>query len=197
MCSPIPEVVMFGGSFDPPHKGHVAIVDYLCRTSSVKKVFVIPTFLSPFKTKSLFSAEQRLEWSRIVFDNPKVCISDFEIMQNAPTPTLLTLQHLQHDTNQKYGIVIGADHLLSLDKWFNFETLAQMAIFVIFARPNYPHHAAILDKINFCWIDFECHIHSTSIRSNLLESNPHALDSIDSRIAKHVWENRLNKPLQL
>lgn len=184
----IPSCVMFGGSFDPPHVGHSAIAQRLCALGA-QRLFVVPAFLSPFKTESLFCAKLRLRWARIVFANPKIVVSDFEIARGAPTPSLRTLEYLQHheESAAKPGIVIGADHLARLHEWFGFESLRQKAVFVVFARPDSPRDAAILRAIDFCWVDFCCPYSSTQIRQALHAGNREILHALDSRIANEVW----------
>lgn len=190
----IPACVMFGGSFDPPHVGHSAIVERLCALGT-QRVFVVPAFLSPFKPTSLFCARLRLRWAKIVFANPKVVVSDFEIARGAPTPSLRTLEYLHEhfhiDSTQKLGIVIGADHLARLHEWFGFESLCQKAVFVVFARPDSTCDAAILQGIDFCWIDFSCPCSSTQIRKALHAGNREILQWLDSRIADEVWHESL------
>ncbi|MDE7172741.1 MAG: nicotinate-nicotinamide nucleotide adenylyltransferase [Helicobacter sp.] len=192
----IPDYVMFGGSFDPPHVGHSAIAERLCALGA-QRLFVVPAFLSPFKTTSLFCARLRLRWANIVFDNPKIVISDFEIARGAPTPSLQTLEYLQThfhiDSAQKIGIVIGADHLARLHEWFGFESLRQRAVFVVFARPNAQSDAAILQTIDFCWVAFCCPCSSTQIRQALHVGNREILQWLDSRIADEVWQAVLKK----
>lgn len=184
----LPANVIFGGSFDPPHKGHSAIAQHICALDCVQHLFVVPTFLSPFKNSSLFSPDLRLQWAKIVFTNPKIIVSDFEITRGLPTPTLLTLQHLRGDSSDKYGIIIGADHLEHLHKWFGFESLCHNAVFIVFARSCYPRNAPILNQIDYCWIEFDCPYSSTHIRQGLQQANHAILESIDSTIAQQVWE---------
>lgn len=192
----IPACMMFGGSFDPPHVGHSAIVERLCALGA-QRLFVVPTFLSPFKATSLFCAALRLRWARIVFANPKVVVSDFEIARGVPTPSLQTLEylhaHFHIDSTQKLGIVIGADHLARLHEWFGFESLRQKAVFVVFARSHSPCDAAILRAINFCWVTFSCSCSSTQIRQALHAGNREILQWLDSRIADEVWHKALEK----
>ncbi len=190
----IPTHVMFGGSFDPPHVGHSAMAERLCACGA-QRLFVVPTFLSPFKTQSLFCAELRLRWAKIVFANPKIVVSDFEIARGASTPSLHTLDYLHHAiaNTQKFGIVIGADQLARLHEWFGFEILRQKAVFVVFARPNFPCDAAILQTIDFCWVDFFCPYSSTQIRQGLLEGRREILRGLDSRIAHEVLQEVLGR----
>ncbi|NPA59805.1 MAG: adenylyltransferase/cytidyltransferase family protein, partial [Epsilonproteobacteria bacterium] len=54
-------IALFGGSFDPLHIGHEAIVEALLCKKEIDKVIIMPTFLNPFKTKSFTSAQMRLE----------------------------------------------------------------------------------------------------------------------------------------
>jgi nicotinate-nucleotide adenylyltransferase len=88
-------VALFGGSFDPPHIGHVALVNSLQKLKFIDKTIVMPTFLNPFKTLSHASPEQRIRWLRDIFLSYKnVIIDDFEIKQKRKVPSIESVKHL-------------------------------------------------------------------------------------------------------
>ena len=74
-------VVLFGGSFDPPHLGHLEIIKRL--DSSYKRVIVIPAFCNPFKSMPLAPIHTRIAWlEELCADYLRVEISDFETRAN-------------------------------------------------------------------------------------------------------------------
>ena len=132
-----PTVAIFGGSFDPPHKGHQQIVENAIKSLEIDKLLVVPAYLNPFKNSSLASASKRLEWCRTLFSNsPTVIVEDYEIVQGRSTRTSQTVKHFNMTYNVKY-LIIGADNLSTLSQWHAFETLNAQIIWVIVTREGY------------------------------------------------------------
>jgi len=133
-----PILAIFGGSFDPPHEGHQAIVKLASKYLDIDKLIVVPAFLNPFKKTSSALASQRLEWCQTLFDNiPKVQVDDYEIQEGKSTTTSQTLKHFNSRNHVKY-LIIGADNLSTLEKWHQFEWLNTHITWVIITRENYP-----------------------------------------------------------
>ena len=154
-------IALFGGSFDPPHIGHIRIIDNLLRFKDIEKVVVMPTFLNPFKSKSHANAELRLKWLKQIFKkNKKVQVSDYEILQNKKVPTIQTVEHLLHKYNKIY-LVIGADNLKSLDKWYKYEELKNKVSFIVATRD-----ALDIPK-SFIKLDIDENISSSQLRKEM------------------------------
>jgi len=132
-----PTVAIFGGSFDPPHKGHQQIVENAIKNLDIDKLLVVPAYLNPFKNSSFASASKRLEWCRKLFtDIPKVMVEDYEIIQGKSTTTSQTVKHFNMTYNVKY-LIIGADNLSTLSQWHKFEALNAQITWVIVTRESY------------------------------------------------------------
>ena len=129
-------IALFGGSFDPPHIGHVAVVKAVLNFKDIDKVVIMPTFLNPFKSKSHASAQTRLEWLRKIFASYKnVEINSFEVNQAKKISTIVSVKHLLKKYKKIY-LVIGADNLSSLNKWDSYEELKKLVTFVVASRDN-------------------------------------------------------------
>ena len=129
-------VALFGGSFDPPHIGHQAIVAALEELHYLDKIIVMPAFLNPFKSKSFASGTLRLKWLKKIFTpSSKLLVDDFEIRQGESVSTIKTLHHLLAKYDKVF-IVIGADNLATLDKWQEYEALRANATFIVATREN-------------------------------------------------------------
>ncbi len=93
-----PMVVLFGGSFDPPHLGHLEIIKKL--DSSYKRVIIIPAFCNPFKHKPTAPIHTRIAWLRELCAGLKrVEISDFEARANR---VVYAIEYVRHYAS-KYG----------------------------------------------------------------------------------------------
>ncbi|TLD84088.1 nicotinate (nicotinamide) nucleotide adenylyltransferase [Helicobacter sp. MIT 11-5569] len=139
-------VGIFGGSFDPPHNGHLAIIKNAIIQLKLDTLFVVPNFLSPFKDAFYFTPNLRLGWLEQLkksFENENctLIVLDFEVRQNAPTPTFKTLRYIQDSydfgENALYFLLLGADNVESLPKWEQYSWLEKNVEFVIIPRNGY------------------------------------------------------------
>ncbi|MDX9814291.1 MAG: nicotinate-nicotinamide nucleotide adenylyltransferase [Sulfurimonas sp.] len=129
-------VALFGGSFDPPHLGHIKAIESLCALEFIDRVVVMPTFLNPFKSCFFAPPKLRLKWLREIFkSNKKVEISSFEVDKNRPTPTIESVFYLQKSYDNIY-VVIGADNLAKLHTWHRFDELEKIVKFIVLKREN-------------------------------------------------------------
>ena len=129
-------IALFGGSFDPPHLGHKAVVDAVLSTLNVDKVIVMPAYLNPFKREVYAPPELRLKWLQEMFSSYKnVEVDDFELTCKQKVPSLQTVRHLQKRFEKIY-LVIGADNLALLHKWHGYDELKNSVTFVVATRDD-------------------------------------------------------------
>ncbi len=172
------KVAIFGGSFDPPHRGHQEIVTRAVDILDIDRLIVVPAFLNPFKSSTLASAKQRLGWCHTIFDaidGVEVC--DYEISMGRATYSSETIEYLSREYEVAY-IIIGADNLASIHKWNNFEWIDRQITWVVATRKGFPVDRAKLTHSIVLEIDED--ISSTSIREE------RDLSEIDIRIRSEV-----------
>lgn len=119
---------IFGGTFSPPHIGHVGALSAFAAAIPLDKILVVPTFVPPHKeyNEEADSAE-RLEMARLAFSHiERVEISDMEIRRGGRSYTYLTLEELSGEGTELY-FLCGTDMLLTLDTWKNFERVFALA----------------------------------------------------------------------
>lgn len=127
-------IALFGGSFDPPHIGHVAIVEALTHLDYIDKIVIMPAFLNPFKLSSKAPSNIRLSWLKKIFkDFKKVEVSRYETDLQKKVSTIQTVHMLLKKYNKIY-VVIGADNLASLPKWDKYEELKELVSFIVASR---------------------------------------------------------------
>jgi nicotinate-nucleotide adenylyltransferase len=94
----------------------------------------MPTYLNPFKSKSVAGATLRLKWLKEIFkEDNKVIVDDFEVNQNRPIVTIETVLHLL-TLYKKVYLVIGADNLASLRRWHRYDELKEIVTFIVATR---------------------------------------------------------------
>lgn len=141
------KIALFGGSFDPPHLGHLAIVDEALRQLDIDELVIVPAYLNPFKSQAHAPASLRLKWLQAIFKNdPRVTVSDFEVAKNRPVPSIETVRHFSEIADSIY-LIVGADNLASLEAWYEYESLDKMVTWVVARRDgiNVPEGYRVLD----------------------------------------------------
>ena len=129
-------IALFGGSFDPLHVGHEAIINALKDLTDIDEIIVIPTFLNPFKTSSSADARDRYDVLKKRFTNDKkVFISDYEIKQKTKVASIQSVKHFLQFYKKIY-LVIGADNLKKLHLWQDYEELKNLVTFIVATRDN-------------------------------------------------------------
>ncbi len=119
---------IYGGTFSPPHKGHIEAAEAFSKEMRLDKLLIIPTFIPPHKTAiGDASPEDRLEMCRIAFSHiPHTEISDIEIMRGGKSYTYLTLEELKNDENELF-FLCGTDMILTFDLWKRYEYIFSLA----------------------------------------------------------------------
>jgi nicotinate-nucleotide adenylyltransferase len=157
-----PTIAIFGGSFDPPHKGHQLIVEKAVENLTIEKLLVVPAYLNPFKTSTLADAPTRLAWCHTLFDTiDHVEVSDYEIKEGKSTVTSQSVKYFNQRYHVKY-LIIGSDNLSTLTKWHEFEWLNENVTWVIATREN--SHLDTSELKKWLLLPVEVPVSSTQIR---------------------------------
>ena len=171
-------IAIFGGSFDPPHRGHQLIVSEALEHLEMDRLVIVPAYLNPFKESSFAPAQLRLEWCHTLFDSlEKVVVSDYEILQGKSTYTADTIKHFQNEYNVKY-LIIGSDNLESLTKWHEYEWLNAQVTWVIATRKSSNLDTDMLRSWKI--LELDAAVSSTHIRKT------QELEEVDSKIFESV-----------
>ncbi len=180
-----PTIAIFGGSFDPPHKGHQLIVEKAIANLQIDKLFVVPAYLNPFKTSTLADAPTRLSWCHTLFDSiERVKVDDYEIKEGKSTVTSQSVKHFNQTYNVKY-LIIGSDNLSTLTKWHAFEWLNETVTWVIATRDN--HHLDTDELNKWELLPIEAPMSSTQIRE---EKDLQFIDEKIRTSVKHILEGQ-------
>jgi len=128
-------VAMYGGSFNPPHVGHVLGVVYALSTAPIDEVLVVPVYRHPF-AKDLAPYPDRLAMCQLALGwIPRVTISSVEEELGGESLTLRTIEHL---TATRPGwslrLLVGSDVLADLPKWHRWDRIAELAPPLVLGR---------------------------------------------------------------
>jgi nicotinate-nucleotide adenylyltransferase len=136
-------VALFGGSFDPPHHGHIAIATAAADVFDLDRVFFAPAGRQPLKTDSAPAPyADRLAMVELACKvDARFVASELDAPRpdGAPNYTVETLAALQEEMpDARLFNLVGADSFLDLPRWHEPERLLEVAEWIVVSRPGFP-----------------------------------------------------------
>lgn len=131
---------ILGGTFDPPHVGHLVLASRCAAELRLDQVLFIPAYRPPHKAERALSAfPLRLEMVRAaVFEDGRFVASDLEAERGGVSYTVDTLAQLTREhPGDSLWLLLGRDSLDDLPHWRNPERIAEMGRLAVYARPGY------------------------------------------------------------
>ncbi len=179
--------IVYGGSFNPPTKAHLMIVEKLYSTFKPENIIILPVGDTYNLKNTLINYNHRFKMLEILF-NEKNYIEISNLEEKEFKGTLFILDKISKDYSDLY-FVLGSDNLSLFHEWINYEILLKKYKFIIIKRPNYELDLSLFDKYNskYFILEFESNISSSKIRSNL---NKYKND-LSSDIYSYIIKNKL------
>ncbi len=132
-------LVLFGGTFDPVHHGHLVVARSLAEARGFEQVTFVPAACPPHKSAATAPPADRLAMLRLaIAEEPLLDLSDLELSRQGPSYTIDTVRELRrlHGAKTKIHWVIGADMLEDLPRWHcAAEVLAEAGLIVVVRPP--------------------------------------------------------------
>ena len=129
---------VFGGTFDPPHVGHLLVANDAREALELDRLIFVPTGAQPFKvdTPPAASGQDRLEMVRLaVADDANYVVDDAEINRKGLSFTVDTLEHLsERNPAASLFLLMGEDVLASFEKWRSPARIRELATLVAVSR---------------------------------------------------------------
>lgn len=181
-------IAIYGGSFDPPHLGHILTVAWAISAADVDAVWIIPTWKHVFGKEHGAPFEERMSMCELAFAPFRgVEVLDIERRLGGVSRTLDTLDSLEHDNpDALFRLLIGADVLPSTDRWYRWKDVVKTAPPLVIGRQGYPVPEG-------CPISIP-NINSTDIRTGL----SHAADVtglVPTTVLEHIHAQGLYQGL--
>lgn len=133
-------VGLFGGSFDPIHRGHVEVVAAARRELAIDRVVYLPTARPPHKPGDRF-APPLARYCMVelaLLDDPLLEVDTFELEHDGPAYTIDTVElYRRRLPEAELCLFLGADSYLELDQWRRFRDLIAMTTLVVLPRPGF------------------------------------------------------------
>ena len=175
-------IAIYGGSFNPPHLGHVAAARHVLAALAPDRLLVIPAGMPPHKALKGDSpcARERFRLAQLAFGQlPRTLVSDMELRRAGKSYSVDTLEALRAEQpDAALHLVMGSDMLLSMETWHEYRRIMELATLVAFPReagelPALRAQAAHLKK-------------SYGARVLLLDVEPLPMHSTELRAALHA-----------
>lgn len=130
------KIGIYGGTFNPPHKGHARMIEKLTEELELDKVFIIPNKKPTHKRcDDLADNEHRLAMCSMAFKNPKFEISTVEMDRETDSYTIFTVDELRKKyPNAKFYLIIGSDMFLIFHKWYKHRELMEKCTICVASR---------------------------------------------------------------
>lgn len=128
---------IFGGTFNPFHKGHYEMLKALENCDKVSKILIMPDKIPPHKSVEFLASDtDRFNMCKIVADDfSKAEVCDIEFKRQGKSYTYDTVKLLKEVyPNEELAFVCGGDMLVYFDKWYKADELMKMLPFIVFSR---------------------------------------------------------------
>lgn len=169
---------IFGGSFNPIHKGHIGLAEQICKQGLVDEVWLMVSPLNPLKQKEqsdIFPFADRLEMAKLATSGHiNIIVSDFEAKLPQPSYTITTLNQLQKAfPGISFLLIIGEDNWQRFGKWYKSDEIHANHDIIVYGRNESAfidlHHP---DNTTEHFTDIQLFdISSTAIRQSMREGN--------------------------
>lgn len=129
---------ILGGSFDPPHKGHVKISKIAIKKLSINKLYWVITKKNPHKSQPFFRLDDRiLKSKKLVKKNKKIKILYLDDKVKSSRTISFINYFIKSKKQKNLYFIIGSDNLLDFHKWTSWKKIAKIVKLVVFSRKGY------------------------------------------------------------
>ena len=165
------KIGILGGSFDPAHKGHLAISREAKKRFKLKKIIWAITNKNPFKIKSITPLTKKIkDCKKVIGSNSFISVRFYEKIIKS-NKTIDLINHLKKNKNLEIFFIMGADNLINFHKWHKSKLIAQKCNIIVFDRHGYKKNSLksksfkLLNKDSLTFVEFrKVNISSSQLR---------------------------------
>jgi nicotinate-nucleotide adenylyltransferase len=139
---------VFGGTFDPPHTGHIVVAEQVRQQMNLEKIILVPCAIPPHKRERQISpGAHRLEMLRLAVKNhPGLDISTYELDRGGVSYTVDTLTELRRRMpDASLFLLVGMDNIVDFATWRDPDRILRLAHLVVMTRPGFPVESGMFD----------------------------------------------------
>lgn len=191
------KIALFGGSFDPPHRGHLQVGITLLEQKVAEQVWYVPVKQHPFG-KQLSADQDRAAMVEAMITSPwaersgvgdRLIASDHELRKTQPSYSLLTLTELSAaHPDDAFCWVIGSDNIAAFSQWYRYQELLDRFTVYVYPRSQYPM-AGLLPGMEPLEAE-EVTVSSTQIRQLVADRQP-ITDLVEPAVEQYIKDHHL------
>lgn len=166
---------LFGGTFNPPHIGHMILAEQSLHALALDRIIFIPSGTPPHKNSDLLPAEMRYKLTVLAAClNPHFEVSDYEIKKSSVSYTIDTLRHFNNLFHGEMVFLLGMDSLQDLKGWKESELILNTFTLGVWRRPGAKAPEDLAGSPGIRLIEApELPVSSSLIRKNIREGIPY------------------------
>ena len=129
---------LLGGSFDPPHKGHLGISKIAIKKLKLKKIYWVITKKNPFKNETFYSLEERIKYAKKISRTQKRIQTVYldNIIKSSRVIDVVNYFIKKKNIKNIY-FIIGSDNLIRFHKWKSWKKIVKLVKLIVFSRRGY------------------------------------------------------------
>ena len=191
-------VALYFGSFNPIHKGHIALAEWVVEQGVCDELIFIVSPQNPLKEQKELAPEfSRYEMCEMACASSrypdKIKVSAVEFVLEKPSYTINTLRYLRENfgSEMQFSILLGADNIENFDKWREYEEILRDYPLLVYPREDYSVEK-FADKITFLADAPLFDYAATDIRKAIAEGKNFTA-KVCPAVAKYIIKNKLYK----
>ena len=132
------KIGLLGGSFDPAHKGHLSISKIAIKKLELKKIYWVITKKNPFKSKTFYSLDERIEYSKkITRTQKKIKIIYLDNIIKSSRIVDVINYFIKKKKIKNIFFLIGSDNLSQFHRWKSWKKIVKLVNLTVFSRKGY------------------------------------------------------------
>ena len=132
------KIGLLGGSFDPAHKGHLSISKIAIKKLKLKKIYWVITKKNPFKSKTFFSLDERIKYSKKITKTQKeIKIIYLDNIIKSSRIIDVINYFIKKKKIKNIFFLIGSDNLLQFHRWKSWKKIVKLVNLTVFSRKGY------------------------------------------------------------
>lgn len=175
---------IYGGSFNPPHAGHILAAKELVRLLRLDRLYIVPAAEPPHKQlpEGSPTAEQRLRLCRLAFDGlENTEVSDMELTRSGKSYTVDTVKEFKREyPDDSLFLVMGTDMLLSFSGWYQPDEIAKCVTLAVMHR--YEDDAALSQTVDTAISDLKSNLHA-----KVIQVRNHPIETSSTEVRRMIF----------
>ena len=192
------KLCIFSGTFNPIHRAHLKIAEYVLSHYGFDKIIFIPAYKPPHKNYDAGMSQHRFNMVKLAIAyNPHFEVSDIEFKSEEKSYSFLTALKLyeQYKIDGKIHFIIGTDAFEKIESWYESDKFKKIVDFIVFVRENDTVNLEYLKKkgynFEFTQMPF-VDISSTELRNRVLQGLP-INNIVTKEVEEYIYKNGLYK----